>query len=339
MGGRYVHRSYVLKRIYFQAWKDNILGGLHLIRMLNFDEITAIGPITVDIAATSACNYQCYFCKAHSYLRSNNISSVFMDGGILDRLVQDLRKLGVKQLLFAGNGEPLLSKELPRVILKQGNHFDINVLTNGSLLNVVSPQLFDNLKHLRISLDSGSGIHHQVIHGYQGKNRFSDIIGQIERLLTYPKARKKIVLYYVITTDNHNEVDQFLDLAKRYGVQHRIRPVSVDFHELEGKALSREAKKENKLYPCYWGFMQPFINSSGDVLLCSEGQKTPLGNIKDESFIAIWQRKENVALRFEAARMHKSKKPLFKGCYDCANAQGQSLAFRRIYSKLWGLRK
>ena len=138
-------------------------------------------------------------------------------------------------------------------------------------------------------------------------------------------------LNYVVTVDNMNELEDFRKLAAKWGVQYAIRPVSVCFEELHSKGGANGNTEIKSLSPCYNGFIQPYVESNGDVLICCDGQDKPLGNLRERDFTDIWQDENNVCLRLEATSMNT---PLFKMCSGCANAQVHSKMFHKLYSKL-----
>lgn len=367
-----------MDKLLLQDLKSNIFRGLKLIRMLNFDSKATVGPIRVDIAPTSACTYNCCFCNSHSYLRDDHAEPVFMHEDVLHNIFSDLKELGTKELLFSGNGEPLLSKALRQEIKQKGKNFSIEILSNGSTLDFVDEELFSNLRFLTISLNSGNGKSHQITHGYKGENQFEKTIENIERILNFSNANNKIKLNYVITTDNYGELEDFFGRAMNWNVNFMARPVSVDFPELAPKGLNhelldainatitryladrtlsgklnlsfqllrracqtgyRKIESQNTLYPCYMGFIQEYIEANGDVLLCSTGSEKPLGNLNENNLKTIWQHKDNLDTRMMATHMHETDDPVFSGCYNCTNVQCHSVAFHNIYSRIPGLYK
>jgi MoaA/NifB/PqqE/SkfB family radical SAM enzyme len=344
--------------------------------MLNYDPNARIGPIRMDVAVTSACNFQCCFCKSHSYLKKDHVKSAFLSDEVIHNLFIDLKKLHVKEILFSGNGEPFLSEALIKEIKRQGKNFKIEVLTNGSTLHKVDEELFDNLDKLTISINSGDGSSHQLTHGYPGDNKFAKIVKNIERLLKFANASNKIQLNYVITKDNISEMDAFFKMAIGCDVSFMARPVSIDFKELQAKNIDQPMLQElqnkvalyladktlsrkmvlsfqllnralqfkeeisgggDNLYPCYVGFIGSYIESNGDVLLCCEGQEQPLGNLNQDSFISIWQKTSSLACRILATQMNKTNRPMFRDCNVCTNVKYHSLAFHNIYNKIPGL--
>jgi MoaA/NifB/PqqE/SkfB family radical SAM enzyme len=351
---------------------SNAARGIKLVRMLNFDRGARLGPIRIDIAATSACNYHCCFCGAHSSLTEQHIASEFLSEPALDSLLSDLRAMRVRDILFSGNGEPLLSPTLLAVLPRYIKYYDVEILTNGARLEVVDQQLFDQLKFLTVSLNSGNGQSHQVTHGYRGENLFPRIVSEIERLLGYRRAARKIKLNYVITRDNYAELEDFIRLARKWDVSFMARPVSIIFPELQPRALTPEMLAEvnevvdrnlkantshkqtvslqllqravsampepqtagGRLFPCYYGYIQGFVEANGDVLLCPSTADHPLGNINADGFRDIWQRLDNQLMRLLATRIPDTGDVLSHFCYDCQNVQYHSLAFHNVYSKI-----
>jgi MoaA/NifB/PqqE/SkfB family radical SAM enzyme len=360
-------------KLFLKDFRSNVFRGLKLIRALNFDPNTRVGPIRVEIAATSACNYRCWFCASHSYLKTDSIEPLFMSDEIIRNLFHDLRRLRVTELLFSGDGEPLLSRAMINEIKHSGKDFKIEILTNGGNLGEVDDELFRNLRFLTISLNSGNGNSHQVTHGYKGENQFPGIVSNIERLLNFSGANKKIKLNYVITADNYDELDDLIKMAAKWDVIFMARPVLADKQKfghktldnqmlenlnkkatqyLAGRNLSgrlslslellrracrithQESSVNNSLFPCYVSFIASYICSSGDVLICSSGQEKPLGNLNKDSYQSIWQKRPNMAQRILATQMHKTNKAAFKACRSCVNVQYHSLAFHNIYTKI-----
>lgn len=371
-----------IDRLMLVDLKANILRGFKLIRILNFDRKNKIGAVRAEISVSSACNYRCCFCHSHSYLKNSSINPEIMNGRVLHELLNDLRKLQVREILFSGNGEPLLCNELVNEIKQSGKDFKIEIITNGSCLNLVDEELLRNLEYLTISLNSGNGASHQQTHGYKGENKFFEILDNIKRISEYKHAKYKIKLNYAITNDNIDELDDFIKLAMDLGVLFMVRPISVDFPELKYKELdgidlrhinnianyylktqkltnkirlslellnrscglaldklSPQPEKGQYLHPCYMPYIQPYISSNGDVLLCSSGEEKPLGNINIESFKSIWQKEATRKMRLSCTQMHVTNNPVFNECINCANVLYHSATFHGIYSRITILSK
>ena len=65
-------------------------------------------PVYVEIGPTNACNHNCVFC-ALDWVGSDK---TFIDKDVMSSTLEDMAKNGVKSIMFAGEGEPLLHKNI-----------------------------------------------------------------------------------------------------------------------------------------------------------------------------------------------------------------------------------
>jgi len=333
--------------------------GIRLVRMLDFDPKARLGAIRYDVSVSSACNYHCVFCTAHSNLITNEVRSQIMSEETVKNVFIGLKKLKTEELLFAGYGEPLINPFLNYYIARYGQDFKIEVLTNGSLLGDMGKQTYLNLHQLTISLNTGDGSSHPLTHGYEGRNQFPNIVNQIERLFTYDGYnQKRICLNYVITSDNVYELNDFIQLAIDWNVSFRARPIIAFVPEMKVKQLTDkqlawvgatteaqlqrhatsrriieslnllraacvrsfdQLKNPNVLYPCFVPYVQSFITSEGELNLCCGGSSRSLGNINTDDLVTIWRNSKQ--LRYQATVMNQTGKPVIPDCVGCGNAQ------------------
>lgn len=117
------------KIIYHPAW----------IRRWRQDPFS-VPPIYVEVSPVGMCNHRCTFC-AVDMLGYPNRS---LNADMLIQRIQEMKQmrdedpdgLGVKSIQFAGEGEPTLHKELPRIYeATRAAGIDIGMLTNGTALN------------------------------------------------------------------------------------------------------------------------------------------------------------------------------------------------------------
>jgi MoaA/NifB/PqqE/SkfB family radical SAM enzyme len=349
----------------------NIKRALRLIKVINFNPRAGYGPLCLDIAITSRCNHKCIFCNAHSVLKPEATDSEELDRDVLEDLLKDCVFLGVREIVFSGNGEPFLTKGLPDIIHRFGDRLDIRVLTNGSTLDLVSEVIFARMGKLTISMNSIDAEIHRLVHGYVGKSQYPRIKANIERLLQMPDARGKIQINYVMCKDNVFELPEVLELARKWDIYFAIRPVLPAFPAIAEKALGlgelkavkeeirrfkdshlpvrmaatlEQAEKacgigENRinagdaLYPCYFGFYWGNIWSNGDYTQCTYNLHETLGNLKERRFRDIWTDVKTQANLYAAACAEATGKPAYQSCRGCMGPQLQSAAFHRLFKK------
>ena len=89
-----------------------------------------IYPIELEIGLTNACNHRCIFCAVdYTGYQPDRIDSQILIGNL-----ETLAKKGVKSVIYAGEGEPLLHKEAPDIINKTKSFgIDAALSTNGVL--------------------------------------------------------------------------------------------------------------------------------------------------------------------------------------------------------------
>ena len=73
-----------------------------------------IYPIEIEIGLTNACNHRCIFCAVdYTGYQPDRIGSE-----VLIRNLKEMVPKGVKSIIYAGEGEPLLHREAPDIINK-----------------------------------------------------------------------------------------------------------------------------------------------------------------------------------------------------------------------------
>jgi len=351
---------------------ENISRAFRLIRIVNFDPWKTTGPLSIELNMTSACNYKCYFCNAHSYLKEKCPHAQSLSDETIDCLLEDIRLLKIQEILFAGDGEPFLHKRFLDVIdACKGRK--VKILTNGSKLKQVSASVFANIHKLTISLNSIDDETHRLIHGYQGNSQLPYILENIERLLSLPRARKKLQINYVVTKDNLEELETTFQLSHKWNVFFAARPASIQFDEFQPKGLSpyqmRLVKKKigqilqkpslsanaiaslkysqhyfrsekayntrDHLLPCYAGFYGAYLESNGDYLICVHC-KEPMGNINRQRLAELWRSNEFQERLYAASLMHENNKRICAACVHCPDVETYSALFHRFFSRTPG---
>lgn len=121
-----------------------------------------IYPIYIELSPVGACNHRCTFC-AVDYV---GYQPIRLKQDVIKERFLEFSKLGVKSVNFAGEGEPMLHKQISEMIYSaKCSGLDVSMTTNASIL----PKDFLNkglpsLSWLKVSLNAGSRETYAKIH-------------------------------------------------------------------------------------------------------------------------------------------------------------------------------
>ena len=285
-------------------------------------------PIYVEISPTGICNHKCLFCH-YNYLGHEG---KFQKGKIPE-LIREFAQMGVKSLVFAGNGEPTLHTDtIESIKLAKQLGLDVALSTNGALLKEEHFEILaSNLTWIRFSFNAGSSENYAYVHQTKSDD-FDKVIENIKKLkATKDRLKSNITIgtQFVLIPENKDFALNHGKMLKSLGVdyfsvKHFYNHSHNDFEVKEQiednfiKELSLEADKlcddnfkflvrstanlssQRDYNKCYGLEFIVFIDENGDVFSCFSHQydkKTIMGNIFENSFKDIWnsqQKKDSI---------------------------------------------
>jgi len=297
----------------------------HLDRVLDWLNNKDIYPIYIEIAPTGVCNHRCIFC-ALDYL---NYKPNFLEKDILKKFLYDISKANVKSIMFAGEGEPLLHKDIDFFVnyAKKCN-LDVAITTNGVFLDKFVEKILPDLEWIRVSLNAGKNTTYSKIHRTK-KEDFDKVINNLfyaVKLKEKNKYNTTIGVQFLLLNENYKEIFMLIDILKDIGVDYLIiKPYSqhpYSINRLEDKLyydrfLKLEKEIENypkknlevifrkntllkmegdRLYKkCFGLVFWAYLASNGDLYACSSflnDKRFLYGNIYKEDFKSIWHGKK-----------------------------------------------
>lgn len=320
-----------------------------------------IYPIYVEISVSGVCNHRCMFC-ALDYLKEYKTS--FIETKTVKKFISSLAKKGVKSVLFSGEGEPLLHKDIIDIISHtKRNKIDTALTTNGVLLkeNILT-YILPELSWLRVSLNAGTRTTYAIVHRTnpgdfdtvlsnleeavrtKRKNKYNCVIGaqflllkqNLSEIKTIAVITRKIGLDYLIIKPysqhpfSKNRLGLTLDYKNFLKLEQEMAQFSNDKFRVIFRSHAMQKLTETKPYKRCLGM--PFIAHlacTGDLYGCSTflGDKSfCYGNIYKQSFEQIWK--------------GPKRKEISKRMNDNFNARGCRKACRldEINRYLWELK-
>lgn len=294
---------------------------LHPKRVSEWIEKGDVFPIYVEIGPTNRCNHRCMFC-ALDYLEKGGFD---IDREVMLKAIKEMAENGVKSIMFAGEGESVLHKDIVDFVrTAKENGIDVAITTNGALLDKEKAEkIIPYLSWIRISLDAGTKESYSRIHGTREED-FERTLENIRNIVRIKKEKNlgiTIGVQFLLISENINEIVDFAKLMKEIGVDNiQIKPyshhpsskndLSIDYSktgeiEEELKKLedenfqvafrknTMERLMEGKDYEeCHGLPFFALIDSKGNVIPCNLFYNNPeftYGNLNEKSFSEIWK--------------------------------------------------
>lgn len=318
-------------------------------------------PIYLEVSLCGMCNHGCIFC-AFDYLKYN---PVYLRSDKARSLIVQGARLGVKSILYSGEGEPLLHKDVVGIIaLTRKKGIDAALSTNGILFDKKSASgLLPNLTWIRFSVNAANSNTYSLLHRSEPGD-FATVTDNIEaavKIRDRNRYRCTIGMQFLFIKENFKEVYAAAKMARDLGADYlavkplclhpqsrrKIKPHNFDMKQLmeiaenlkelqtdnykvifRMNSFARSAEKKEYLH-CFGANFSAHITADGNIYPCNNfaGQrKFRLGNIYENGLGEIWNGVDKVRVIKRLS------------CYWDVGKCRRSCRLDKINSYLWRLK-
>lgn len=268
-------------------------------------------PTQITFEVTNACNYHCYFCAHDKMTRPIK----FMDFETGKKYLQDLYESGIKEIGFNGCGEPVLHKDIAKLVnfAKRLGYIYIYITSNGSIPdNARYLSLIDaGVDSIKFSINASNSLDYAKIHKTP-ETTFNEVINRLNLLAEYKNKNNLSTKIYAscVSTDpnNINTLNTLLQIDE---------VVLYSLHAQAGQAIPDNRNLTKKI--CDYPFTRSHITAEGFVNVCCIDFQNFLavGDLNKESFLSIWNSELYDQIR------EKFKKNDYHGllCNGCINSK------------------
>lgn len=308
------------------------------------DVIPLATPFTLLIDPTNACNFKCTFCPTgdKQLLKKVGRPIGLMNFDLFRKIIDDLDGFEhkLKKLQLYKDGEPLLNKQLPKMIAyakSRGVAEVIETTTNGSLITPkIAEAIIDSgLDRIRISVEHVSNMGYREI--TKTEQTYDAILDNI-RLLHKTKKQKKSSLHIhtkivdsgLTEYEKQKFYSDFSPFSDTMNVDGLMDWGGADTH---GRVFSLSTNPErsiNNVEPlsqnrlvCSAPFKGMAINFNGQASVCCVdwSLETIVGNVAETSILEIWNGEAMRNFRIKHLRGLRSQ---LTACASCKYMQGFS---------------
>jgi GTP 3',8-cyclase len=219
----------------------------HVPRVCQWLKGENIYPIYMEIALYGGCNHRCVFC-AFDYLK---YKPIVLDEKHLKKFIADAARKGVKAVMYAGEGEPLLYRGVSDIVRFTKEHgIDVAITSNGVMFTRdVAEKCLPYLSWFRASIDAGTSKTYSKVH----RTKAGDFYTVLRNLETAVKIRNRkkynctIGAQFLLIPSNRSEVEAMAGKARDIGLDYLIvKPYSQ--HPASNNKAGYKSKYEDLFY-------------------------------------------------------------------------------------------
>ncbi len=208
------------------------------------DGVATVGPSTVHIDITNACNAACVTCWDHSPLLDEGRSVAWKRRSLsLDAfrsLADELNELGsVQSLIISGMGDPLVNPDVYQMIgIAKSNNWQVTILSN-LLAADITKLAHSGVDQILVGVHGATPASYTAFHAGWTDEHFSKLCRYL-RALTAAGVRCRHV--QVINRDTANDLIAMTRFGKRFGADRINFKLASLFDGTEACAITTEQR-------------------------------------------------------------------------------------------------
>lgn len=217
----------------------------HVHRVNDWLEGKNVYPIYAEISPSGTCNHRCTYCA----LDFMEYQPRFLNKEMLKERLSEMASLGLKSVMYAGEGEPFLHKDIGEIINHtRGVGIDVAITTNGVLFKKdILMSTLENITWIKVSINGATKETYAKIHKTNPEN-FDRVIENMSYAveLRQNKGYKcALGMQLILLPENWHEAELLAQRAKDIGMDYLvIKPYSQH-------PLSRTTKYKDIKYSDY----------------------------------------------------------------------------------------
>lgn len=302
----------------------------HVSRVSDWLDGKLIYPVYMELSPSGICNHRCEFCG----LDFMEYQKRFLDTAILKERLTEMGRLGVKSIMYGGEGEPFLHPDMVELILHtKRSGIDVAMTTNGVLYGPAkSEATLAAIEWVKVSIAAGTAGTYAKLHNTKPAD-FDRVIENMSHAARFKSENGlgcTLGMQMLLLPDNRHEAVTLARIARDIGMDYLvIKPYSqhpqsktrqyseiayADAQRLEDELQEFNTDRFNVIFRAramqkwdnasrpytkclalpFWSY----IDAGGNVWGCSvflRDDRFLYGNIYEQTFKEIWEGEKRLA--------------------------------------------
>ncbi len=284
-------------------------------------------PTAVMIEPTNICNLKCPLCPSGNGTLKR--AKGYMSFPLFQKVIDEVKDYCTMIILW-NQGEPYLNPDINKMV---------KYATDAGLFTLISTNLnadMDAEEVVKSGIDSMivslDGATQESYNQYRVNGKLDKVLTNVKKIVEAKKRLNSptpiIRWQFLVMKHNEHEIEQIKNMAKELAVDQlsfktiqiyskddiKFLPDNPKYrrYNIFGENFEIKFKLENK---CRRMWQQPVVNWNGEVAICcfDKDIEFPVGNVKDQSLLSIWQGKAFQNMRNAILKNRKS----FEICRNC----------------------
>jgi len=250
-------------------------------------------PLHLDVEPTNACNLRCPFC-ATTY---NTYSKGFMEEKVWKLVLDEGGKKELNSLKFTFRGEPLLHRDLPRMVsyAKEAGILDVYFNTNALRLDETTIRNLLDAGLDRISV-SFEGFNKEVYEKYRVGSTFETVVKNLELL---KKIKDELGLKKPLVRIQTVLVPELQGMEDKYAAFWSRKVDEVAYLDMKSEAGNPDHRGITYDWACPMLWQRMTITWDGKILPCIHDiyEWDSFGSVGDITITDAWSNAQENAYR------------------------------------------